>query len=92
ATGHGAQLAPGPRAGVLPGAGGVPGGPAATPAADHPARGTAQAAMTPPAGSRANGGDDEPHENRMPTIDHGLFTVDGPVSPAVIGQTTGAQP
>jgi hypothetical protein len=92
AAGHGVQLAPGPRAGVLPGAGGVLGVPGVTPAGDHAARGTAQAAMTPPAGSRANGGDDEPHENRMPTIDHGLFTVDDPVSPAVIGQPTGAQP
>jgi hypothetical protein len=37
------------------------------------------------------GGEDEPYENRMPTIDHGLFTVDTPTSPAVIGETTGVQ-
>jgi len=76
---------------VLPGAAGAFGVPVGSPAGDATARGTTQAAMAPPVGGRANGGDDEAHENRMPTIDHGLFTVDDPVSPAVIGQTTGAQ-
>ncbi|MFE9749880.1 hypothetical protein ACFYOT_33625 [Saccharothrix saharensis] len=91
ATGHTVPLAPGPRAGVLPGPAGVLGvqGPVT---GDAPgARGTAQAAMAAPVGGRADGADDEPHENRMPTADHGLFKVDDSGSPAVIGQPTGAQ-
>ncbi|MCC8246104.1 hypothetical protein [Saccharothrix luteola] len=91
-AGHGVQLGPGARVGVLPGAAGAFGIAAGPLAGDTAARGTTQAAMAPPVAGRPNGGDDEPHENRMPTIDHGLFTVDTPVSPAVIGQTTGAQP
>ncbi|MEV1118382.1 hypothetical protein AB0I91_25235 [Actinosynnema sp. NPDC049800] len=91
-AGHGVPLGPGARVGVLPGAAGALGVPVGPLAGDTAARNTTQAAMAPPVGGRPNGGDDEPHENRMPTIDHGLFTVDTPVSPAVIGQTTGAQP
>ncbi|QQQ79618.1 hypothetical protein IOD16_15200 [Saccharothrix sp. 6-C] len=90
-SGHGVPLGPGSRVGVPAGAGGAFGLPVGPLTGDAAARGTTQAAMAPPVGARATGDDDEPHENRMPTIDHGLFTVDEPVSPAVIGQTTGAQ-
>ncbi|WP_367128441.1 hypothetical protein [Saccharothrix sp. HUAS TT1] len=92
-AGHAAQLAPGMRAGVLLGAAG-PFGTSFGPGAADPAatRGAGQAAVAPPVGGRPGGGDDEQHENRMPTVDHGLFTVDDPVSPAVIGETTGARP
>ncbi|PSL57757.1 hypothetical protein B0I31_102736 [Saccharothrix carnea] len=91
-AGHGVQLAPGQRVGVLPGAAGVLGMPGAPLTGDSSsARGTAQAAVAAaPVGGRPNS-DDERHENRMPTIDHGLFTVEEPATPAVIGQTTGAQ-
>lgn len=90
-TGQGVQLGPGGRVGVVaggPGAFGLPVGPLAGDAA----RGTTPAAMAAPIGSRANGADDEPHENRMPSVNHGLFKVDAPAGPAVIGETTGAQP
>ncbi|MFJ6673799.1 hypothetical protein ACIQMJ_22050 [Actinosynnema sp. NPDC091369] len=91
-TGHGVPLAPGPRAGVLPGAPGVLGVPGGPPAGDASgARGAAQAAMATPVGGHADDGDDEPHENRMPTVDHGLFKVDDQGSPAVIGELTGAR-
>ncbi|MFD0203616.1 MULTISPECIES: hypothetical protein [Saccharothrix] len=91
-TGHAVPLAPGQRVGVLPGAAGVLGMPGAPLTGDSSStRGTAQAAMAAaPIGGRTDS-DDERHENRMPVIDHGLFTVEEPATPAVIGQTTGAQ-
>ncbi|TQM78295.1 hypothetical protein FHX81_0557 [Saccharothrix saharensis] len=92
ATGHGVPLAPGPRAGVLPGPAGVLGVPNPVTADAPVPKGAAQAAMAAPVGGRADGRDDEPHENRMPTADHGVFEVDDSGSPAVIGLVTGAQP
>ncbi|WP_156077210.1 hypothetical protein [Saccharothrix sp. NRRL B-16314] len=90
-AGHGAQLGQGPRAGVLGVAGG-PGMQTGHVTADAAAgRGGVSAAVAPAAGGRPDHSDDETHENRMPTIDHGLFTVDEVVGPPVIGQTTGGQ-
>jgi hypothetical protein len=92
ATGHGVPLAPGPRAGVLPGPAGVLGVPGPMTADASGPKAAAQAAMAAPVGGRTDSADDEPHENRMPTADHGLFKVDDSGSPAVIGDLTGAQP
>ncbi|UVS78772.1 hypothetical protein [Actinokineospora sp. UTMC 2448] len=41
--------------------------------------------MAPSAGQRGAGAEDETHENRMPVLDHGLFTVEFPTCAAVIG-------
>ncbi|MEU4745368.1 hypothetical protein AB0G02_33580, partial [Actinosynnema sp. NPDC023658] len=41
-----------------------------------------------PVGGRPSG---ERHDNRMPTLGHGLFDVESLASPAVIGETAGAQ-
>jgi hypothetical protein len=46
---------------------------------------TQNGAMAPPPGG-ARKDDDQPHENQMPTLDHGLFVVNERVSPAVIGE------
>ncbi|MFS8097686.1 hypothetical protein LFM09_11155 [Lentzea alba] len=78
------QLSPGMRTGVI-------GHPAALAmsgqmTADNTARSNAQASgMAPPAGAGRKD-EDQPHENQMPTLDHGLFVVEGRVSPAVIGE------
>jgi hypothetical protein len=91
-TGHGVSLGPGPRAGVLAGmTAGVLGMPTTHHGTETSARTGANGGVMAPVGGGRTGNDDEPHENRMPTVDHGLFTVDLPVSPAVIGLTTGAQ-
>lgn len=80
-----AQLSPGMRAGVVLGMTGGPTGFAA-PAPDTGARGTAQSGgMAPPAGGARGGDDDQPHENQMPTLDHGLFELDERACPPVIG-------
>ncbi|GAB2804748.1 hypothetical protein [Lentzea nigeriaca] len=78
------QVSPGMRAGVMFG---QPGGAAATGALTADTRTTGQnnAMAAPPAGG-ARKDDDQPHENQMPTLDHGLFVVDDRVSPAVIGE------
>lgn len=78
------QFGPGLRTGVVFG---QPGGLAATGALVGDTRATAQsgAMAAPPAGG-ARKDEDQQHENQMPTLDHGLFVVDGRVSPAVIGE------
>lgn len=45
----------------------------------------------PPVGGPLGGADDDVYENQLPRIDHGLFTVDMPSTPAVIGEAMGAQ-
>ncbi|GGU24367.1 hypothetical protein [Lentzea flava] len=78
------QVSPGMRAGVMFG---QPVGAAATGAltADTRTSGQNNAMAAPPAGG-ARKDEDQPHENQMPTLDHGLFVVDDRVSPAVIGE------
>jgi hypothetical protein len=79
-----APLAPGPAVGgaIVPGAtpvgsGGMPAEPA-TGRAGHPG------GMVPPVGTRT-AEDEEPHRNRMPVIDHQLFSVEVYTSGPVIG-------
>jgi hypothetical protein len=78
------QVSPGMRAGVVFG---QPGGAVAAGAitADTRTHGQNNAMAAPPAGG-ARKDEDQPHENQMPTLDHGLFVVDDRVSPAVIGE------
>lgn len=79
-------LRPGPAVGA-----GTPGGgmplPQTTPTPEPAAvRGAGHGGMVPPVAGRGNAGDDdEQHENRMPTIDQGLFVVDTRTSAPVIG-------
>jgi hypothetical protein len=53
------------------------------------ARAAAQGGMIPPpvGGQRGASADDDSHENRLPTVDHGLFVVDMPNYVEVIGLT-----
>lgn len=88
-----APLGAGPRVGTLPGVPGGPGGPAGQLAAQSAAaRAAGHGGVMSPIGGQRGGADDERHENQMPTIDHGLFKVDVPTTPAVIGETMGVQP
>lgn len=87
-VGRGQQpLAPGPGvSGRLPAGMSAPlgGMPAAEAAA---ARTAGHGGMVPPVGARGAGAEDERHENRMPVIDRGLFSVEGQISVPVIGVT-----
>lgn len=86
-------LGAGPRVGALAGLPGGPGTPAGQLATQSAAaRGAGPGGLMSPFGAQ-RGADDEPYENRLPRIDHGLFTVDTPTTPAVIGEATtiGAQ-
>jgi hypothetical protein len=85
-AGPGVPLGSGLRVGVLAGGPGVPAGQFAAESAA--ARAAGHGGVAPPVGGQ-RGADDERHENQMPTINHGLFTVEVPVSPAVIGETMG---
>lgn len=87
----GSPPGPGPRVEALPGLSGgrvVSAGPFA--AEPGGARAATPGGMMPPIGG-PRGSDDERHENQLPTTDHGLFTIELPTSPAVIGGPTGAQ-
>jgi hypothetical protein len=77
-----AQLSPGLRTGVMFG---HAVGPTITgsPIADTRSAAQNSGMAPPPGGARKD--DDQPHENQMPTLDHGLFVVNERVSPAVIG-------
>lgn len=55
-------------------------------AADTSSRSAAQPGGMAPQAGGARKDEDQPHENQMPTLDHGLFTVDERVSPSVIGE------
>ncbi|MBP2336065.1 hypothetical protein JOF41_002243 [Saccharothrix coeruleofusca] len=95
-TGRAAPLGAGSHSGVLTGvltgAVGGAGTPTGHPAGPSTARAaTGQVGALAPAGSRPGDTEDEPHENRMPTIDHELFDVEQEACPAVIGETTGAR-
>jgi hypothetical protein len=76
------QLSPGLRTGVMFG---HAVGPTITgsPIADTRSAAQNSGMAPPPGGARKD--DDQPHENQMPTLDHGLFVVNERVSPAVIG-------
>jgi hypothetical protein len=52
-------------------------------AAEAVARGVPHGGVAPPVSGRRD--DETRHENQLPTIDHGLFTVEVATSPAVIG-------
>lgn len=78
-TGAAPPLGDGARVGAVPGVAGGPG-----PRVPHlpetaAARAGGPTGMVPPVGQRGAAADDQRHENRMPTLDHGLFTVDEPV-------------
>jgi hypothetical protein len=47
--------------------------------------GAGEGGMWPGMGSRARGGEDKEHQNRMPTVDHGLFTDNERAVTPVIG-------
>lgn len=86
----GTPLAPGLRVGSMA----LSGGPGATitqlAAETAATRPGAMGGMVPPGATGARpGSDDEEHENRMPTIDHGLFPLTEPGSEAVIGLNQG---
>ncbi len=85
------QLTPGGRAGVMFG---ITGGPAVVSGpfgTDTSTRNVAQNGMMPPPGGGARGEDEQPHENQMPTLDHGLFDLDERAAPPVIGETSGVE-
>jgi hypothetical protein len=77
------QLSPGMRTGVMFG---QAVGPTTTVSAVADTRSAAQNGAMGPQGGAARKDDDQPHENQMPTLDHGLFVVNERVSPAVIGE------
>jgi hypothetical protein len=92
-AGSGVPLGSGQRVGALPGVAGGPGVSAGQLAAESAAaRAAGHGGMVPPVGGQRGGAEDERHENQMPTISHGLFTVEMLASPAVIGETMGEQP
>lgn len=87
-AGRGTPLGLGSRFGAMPGMAG-PGLPAGHLAAESAAaRAASHGGMVPPAAGQ-RGAEDEKHENQLPTIDHGLFVVEVPTSPPVIGDPTG---
>ncbi|WP_024874080.1 hypothetical protein [Saccharomonospora piscinae] len=79
----GSPLGPGARVGAMPfpGSGATAAQLASESAAARPG---VLGGMVPPGAARG-GPDEEQHENHLPTIDHGLFTVEEPGSEAVIG-------
>ena len=83
---RGAPLGPGGRLGALPGMAGSGAQAArlAETAAAAAARAAGPGAMAP-VGQRGAAADDEQHENQLPTLDHGLFDLEEPTVPAVIG-------
>jgi hypothetical protein len=85
----GAAPGAGARVGALPGVAGGSGMRAVQLAETAAARAAGPAGMAPGVGQRGAGADDEPHENELPTLDHGLFAVEEPTSAAVIGLTEG---
>jgi hypothetical protein len=86
----GSPLGSGQRVGVAPGTAGAPGMAGVPRAQETGARGVAHGGVAPPVSGRR--ADDETHENQLPTIDHGLFVVEMPTSPPVIGVETGVRP
>lgn len=83
-----APLTPGMRAAVVSTPTGGPIGVAGPLTSDTGARSAGQNGVLAPPASGARGDDDQPHENQLPTLDHGLFEVDERVAPAVIGEET----
>jgi hypothetical protein len=69
-------------------AGGVPASIGGAAPESAVARASQQGGLMPPVGSRGAGADEEPHVNRMPVIDQGLFIVETPTSAPVIGVVT----
>jgi len=89
-AGQSPPLGSGPRVGGQPGPAATPGMAAVPRTPEVAARGVPHGGVAPPVSGRRD--DDETHENLLPTIDHGLFTVELPTSPPVIGGVPGGQP
>jgi hypothetical protein len=88
-TTQGSPLGAGAQVGALPRVAGAPGLQAARLAETAAARAAGPSGMVPPVGQRGASAEDEKHENRMPTLDHGLFALNESVISAVIDTTGG---